>query len=164
MRRLGRICGTWSTDANNQSLSGNGDVIVTVVNGGAANDSLTVTSGTCTLHVGTINLGSTAYVTANQGFSGNGSNKSTVTWTASSRTLTITLGAGTASSPIASSTATYTPDAAITSSAGVAISGTASIGPAPLFSPPRGAQAKGSANGSSTRLASTAGSSAANAA
>ena len=63
-------------------------VIVTVTDGtGATNDSITVTSGTCTFHFGSINLGSNAYVSGGDAiFWGNGSNKSTITWTAATHT------------------------------------------------------------------------------
>src|SRR5581483_4087873 len=66
------FCSTWSGDGSNQSLTGNGDVTVTVTDGtGATNDSVTVTSGTCTFHFGSIALGSNAYVSGgNATFSG----------------------------------------------------------------------------------------------
>jgi type II secretory pathway component PulJ len=120
------FCSTWSNDANNQSLSSNGDVTVTVTDGtGATNDSLTVTSATCTFRFGSINLGSNAYLSGgNATFSGNGSNKSTIAWTAATNTLVITLGAKSGGTPatVASSTPIYTASGLITNSSGVAIS------------------------------------------
>ena len=101
------LCSTWSGDGSDQSLAANNDVTVSVNDGGVGNDTISVTSGTCTFNLGSINLGSTAYNTSGSAitFSGSGVNKSTITWTASTRTLTITLGAG-----------TTTPSTAVTSS------------------------------------------------
>jgi len=88
------ICSTWSGDTTNQTLSGSGDVTITVADGtGATNDSLTIASATCTFRFGSLNLGSNAYVSGgNATFGGSGNNKSTIQWTANTRTLTITLG------------------------------------------------------------------------
>ncbi len=121
------FCSTWSNDASNQALNSNGDVTVTVTDGiGATNDSLTVTSATCTFRFGSINLGSNAYLSGgNATFSGNGSNKSSIGWTAATNTLVITLGAKTgAGTPatVASSTPIYTASGLITNSSGVAVS------------------------------------------
>ena len=56
-----------------QSLSAANDVTVTLTDGGAANDTVTVTSATCTFHLGTLNLGATGYVTGgSRTFSGVG--------------------------------------------------------------------------------------------
>ena len=120
------FCSTWSNNANNQSLTGNGDVTVTVTDGtGATNDSLTVTSGTCTFHFGSINLGSNAYINGGSStFSGNGANKSTINWTAATHTLTITLGRQSNGGNIAtvnSSTPIYTASGSIVGSGGAAI-------------------------------------------
>ena len=84
------FCSTWSGDTTNQTLSGSSDVTITVTDGtGATNDSLTVTSATCTFRFGSINLGSNAYVSGgNATFGGSGNNKSTIQWTADTRTLT----------------------------------------------------------------------------
>jgi len=128
------FCSTWTSgDTNNQSLTVSGDVTVTLADGGAGNDTISVTSGTCTFNFGSINLGSTAYVTGGSlTFNGSGStNKSTITWTASSRTLVITLGAQSGSGTpgtVTASTATYTPSGSLTDSAGNAVSGTGSTG------------------------------------
>ena len=119
------FCSTWTTgDTNDQSLTGNADV--TLTDGGASNDTLTVSSGTCTFNFGSINLGSTAYITGgNATFSGGNSG---INWTASTHTLVIVLGAQSGSGTtgtVASSTAVYTPSSSITDSAGNAVTGTA---------------------------------------
>ncbi len=59
--RVSSMCAGWSGDFTDQSLTGLGDVTVTITNGGLANDTLTVTSASCTLHFGSINLGSAGY-------------------------------------------------------------------------------------------------------
>ena len=107
------LCSTWSNDANNQSLTANGDVVVTVTDGtGVTNDSLSVNSGTCTFNFGSVGLGSNAYLTGGAvTFSGNGANASKINWTAGSNTLTITLGSKHGSgtmATVASSAPTYT--------------------------------------------------------
>jgi len=117
------FCSTWSGDTSNQTISGNGVATVTLTDGGGSSDSISVsTSGGCAFNFGSISLGNTGYVTGgNATFSGSGNGKTTIAWTASTRTLTITLGtkagAGTTSA-VASSTATYTPSSSITDSAG----------------------------------------------
>lgn len=120
------FCSTWSNDANNQSLNSNGDVTVTVTDGtGATNDSLTVTSATCTFRFGSINLGSNAYLSGgNATFSGNGSNKSSISWTAATNTLVITLGGRSGGTPatVASSTPIYTASGLITNPLGSPVS------------------------------------------
>jgi type II secretory pathway component PulJ len=121
------LCSTWSGDASNQSLTGSSDVTVTVADGtGATNDSITVTSATCTFHFGSINLGSNAYVISGGAtFGGSGSNKSTVAWTAATHTLVITLGtkagAGTLAT-VATSTPIYAASGSIVDSVGTALS------------------------------------------
>jgi hypothetical protein len=130
--RVSTMCSTWSGDFSDQTLAALGDVTVTLTDGGVGNDTLTVTSASCTFHFGSINLGSTGYVTGNVTFSGSTTaDRSTIAWSASTRTLTITLGhsagvgvAGT----VASSAATYTPDAAIKSGFGTTITGTFNTG------------------------------------
>jgi hypothetical protein len=118
------FCSTWSADASDQSLIANSDVTVSVTDGtGATNDSLTVTSASCTFHFGSINLGSNAYVSAATTFGGTNANKSTITWTASTHTLTITLGvkiSGTVA-VVATSTPVYTASASLLDSAGAAL-------------------------------------------
>jgi hypothetical protein len=118
------FCSTWSGNTTDQSLVANNDVTVSVADGtGATNDTLTVTSATCTFRFGSINLGSNGYVSTAASFGGINSNTSTITWTASTRTLVITLGnkiSGTVAA-VTSSMPVYTPGA-ITDSAGAAIS------------------------------------------
>ena len=118
------ICSTWSGDTTNQNLNGNSDVTISVADGtGATNDSLTVTSATCTFRFGSLNLGSNAYVSGgNATFGGTGTNKSTIQWAFNTRTLTITLGGAVGHlGTVNSSTPVYTPGA-ITDSLGGAIS------------------------------------------
>ena len=66
--RVSTLCSTWSGDFSDQTLAALGDVTVTLTDGGLANDTLTVTSASCTFHFGTINLGSTGYVTGQRHF------------------------------------------------------------------------------------------------
>ncbi|MDJ0455857.1 Ig-like domain-containing protein [Arthrobacter sp. NQ7] len=90
-----KICSAWN-NTGTQTLNGNGDIIVNI----STANVLTVTSGTCTLNVGSVFLGSNAkYGSAGAlSFSGNGANASSVSWNGSN-TLTIKLGkVGTATS------------------------------------------------------------------
>ncbi len=126
--RVSTLCSTWSGDLTNQALNTVNDITVTLTDGGAGNDTITVTSATSTLHFGTINLGATGYVTGgDKTFSGNtDATKSTVAWNATTHALVITLGkaAGTGTiGTVAASNATYTPDAAIKNGFGTAITG-----------------------------------------
>jgi Concanavalin A-like lectin/glucanases superfamily/Putative Ig domain/Bacterial Ig-like domain len=117
------ICSAWS-GTGDQTLGGNG-VVVTITNNGG-NDLLTVTSGSCTLHIGSIATGND-YVSSTATFSGSGNNQSKVAWKASTRTLTIAIGrqtGGTLNSGLAAATVVYTPDAAIKDVAGNAITTT----------------------------------------
>lgn len=98
-----KICSAWN-NTGTQTLNGNGDITVNI----STANVLTVTSGTCTLNVGSITLGTNAkYGSAGAlSFSGNGANASSVTWNGSS-TLTIKLG----KAATGSSGTTTTPDA-----------------------------------------------------
>lgn len=127
------ICSTWS-GAGDQSINGNNQVTVTITNGaGVTNDVLTVTSSACTLNVGTIDLGSPNWVTANTTFSGSGGNKSTINYAGSANlltpnTLTITLG-GVATGAgnvvaVPASTIVYTPAAALRDALNATLPGT----------------------------------------
>jgi hypothetical protein len=111
------ICSTWS-GTGNQTLSGSG-VVVTITENGA-NDTLTVTSSGCTLHICSVATGAN-YVTTTSTFSGFFFG-SRVTWTESTRLLTIHLGAITSGSlnSVAqpATTVTYTPNSAIADVAG----------------------------------------------
>jgi hypothetical protein len=117
------LCSAWGTSGN-QSLGASDNVVATLTNV-ANNDTLTVTSSTCTFNLGSIGLGNGGYTTANATF-GSGAGASTITWTAATNTLTITLGATTSSTlaTVASSAAVYTPAAAITDPFGLPVQGT----------------------------------------
>jgi hypothetical protein len=115
---MSTLCSAW-TGTGSQSLN---DVTVTVTDGGSSNDTLTVSSPSCTFHLGTIDLGATGYATGgNLTFFGTGGNKSQINWTANTGTLTISLGAqigpGTAGN-VSSSVATLNPDSNVKDVAG----------------------------------------------
>lgn len=112
-----KFCANW-TNTGAQSLSGNGDVVVTLHDG--PNDTLTVASGTCTLNIGTVTLGGNYISSGTATFQGNGSNKSTVQWDPATSKLTIVLGAktGTVSTGVAAGFPSYTPGAGLTDLAG----------------------------------------------
>ena len=136
--RVSTMCSLWSGDFSDQLLASPGDVTVTLADGGAGNDTLTIASAACTFHFGSINLGSTGYATAGSvTFSGStAADASSVAWDASTRTLTATLGRrGGAGTPgtVESSTGIYTPDAVLRNGFGTLISGTCSTGALPLF-------------------------------
>jgi hypothetical protein len=135
--RVSTFCASWSGDSSDQSLTANGDVTVTLTDGEGSNDSLTVSSATCTFRFGAVDLGATGYVTGGaKTFSGSSASKSTVTWSAATRTLTIVLGGpggvGTVGT-VASSTAIYTPDSALKNAVGTAVTGTAATAAGPQF-------------------------------
>ncbi|HEX3432621.1 MAG TPA: hypothetical protein VHT25_01000 [Solirubrobacteraceae bacterium] len=113
------MCSAWTGNTTNHAMSGNNEVTVTVSDGaGATDDVLSVSSSACTFHLGTIDLGSNAYVSGGSAtFGGSGSNKSSLEYKASSHSLEIRLGskAGTGTIAKASpSAATLTPDASLT--------------------------------------------------
>ena len=106
---------------------------VTITNGGIGNDVLTVTSNACILNVGTIDLGSPNWVTANTSFSGSGGSKSTLGYAGSANaltpnTLTITLGAVSAGAGnivvVPALTVVYTPAAALRDALNASLPGT----------------------------------------
>jgi hypothetical protein len=109
------VCSAWS-GTGDQALGGSG-VVVTITDN-LVNDTLTVSAGACTLHVGTVATGGD-YVLSTSMFSGStAATESRVTWTAATRVLTIHLGSHTSGLlnsliPQAAGTVTYTPDAAI---------------------------------------------------
>jgi len=120
---VSKFCSTWSGDTTNQTLNALSDVTVSVSN--ATNDTLTVTSATCTFNFGSLNLGSGGYVTVAATFKGSTtSTRSTIAWNATSHTLVITLGAKTAGTVanVATSTPIYTASAVIADSAGALLS------------------------------------------
>ncbi len=118
------FCSTWGASGD-QSLAADNQVTVSL-NQVTAADTLTVSATGCTFNFGSINLGSTAYTTATATFLGAGANRSTITWTAATSTLTITLGAtaSAALGTVASSAVVYTPSTAVQSTSGVALGGT----------------------------------------
>jgi hypothetical protein len=120
------VCSTWSGNGSDQALVGDNDVSVLLTNGGAANDSLTFSAASCTLSVGTLNLGSTAYATANVTFRGTGAGASTVQWNATTRTLSITLGtaSGGGAATVANSAPVLTPSGILTNPDNVGVGGT----------------------------------------
>jgi hypothetical protein len=125
--RENSICVGWgANDAAAQTVNGNGQVTVTLTDG-AGGDTITASSSTCTLNLGSINLGSTAYISGGgTTFSrvSFGQTNSTITWTPGTNTLLITLGTkqgGGAVATVASSTPVYTASGAIVDSNGVGL-------------------------------------------
>jgi hypothetical protein len=110
------LCSTWSGDALDQSLTVNNQVTVRLNDGGAGNDTITVTTTGCTFNLGTIDLSSSAYTTSTVTFGGAGGNKSTIAWSASGKKLTVTLGreSGPGAATVATSTPTVTPSTSVT--------------------------------------------------
>jgi hypothetical protein len=123
--KVSTFCSTWSGDGSDQALNADNLVTVSISNGtGATNDALTVTTASgCTFNLGSINLGSNAYDTVAATFKGAGTSKSTIAWTASTKTLVITLGAKTAGTmaAVASSTPIYTASASLQDTSGVVL-------------------------------------------
>jgi hypothetical protein len=117
------MCSGWNGNTTDQLMTNNNEVTVTLSDGGAGDDTVSVSSTKCTLHLGTIDLGSGNYISGgNATFSGSGNgNRSSVKYTASSDTLSVELGtksgAGTVKTA-SSSAATLTPDASLTDSFG----------------------------------------------
>ncbi len=131
------LCSTWSGDSTNQSVTGDNIVSVTIANNAAAsgNDKLTVATSAAacggSFAFGSVDLGSTSFVTGDVVFNGSGTNKSTIAWDASAFKLTITLGAklsgpnpGRVNTNV---TATYTPDPGIRNPSWTPITGSASV-------------------------------------
>lgn len=119
------FCSAWSDNTNPSTLSADNDVTVTVSS--AAQSVLTVSSASCTLNLGSVNLGR-QYATAAETFFGAAANASKITWTPSTSTLVITLGAkqsGTASSAQAAAVPKVTGSSAATDLGGNAMSTTA---------------------------------------
>jgi hypothetical protein len=124
--KVSTLCSAWTSgDTNNQLITANGAVTVTLTD--STNDTITVTSTACTFNFGSINLGS-GYLTGTAAkFSGSFSSASTIAWTANTHTLVITLGAqssGSTPSTVASSTPIYTPSTSIRDTPGAAVSPT----------------------------------------
>jgi hypothetical protein len=124
------VCGAWSGNGVTQSLAANNDVVVTVNNGVGSNDTLTVTAASCpTFRFGMLDLGNPNWVMSTRTFFGSGGGKSSVSYTAATFTLTVTLGSGTSGTAgIAAQTVVYTPNASVTDMYGTAGSGSYSFG------------------------------------
>lgn len=109
------ICSAWSSNSTVQSLS---NLTLTVGDSGA-NDTLTASSSSCTLHVGTIVIGD--YV-ASGGATSATFTSSTISWNPTTKTLTLTLGTLATSNTIKTGVTAiapkYTPDAALADIAG----------------------------------------------
>jgi hypothetical protein len=126
------FCSTWTGGSG--SLTANNDVTVKITNSGA-NDSLTVTSASCSFNFGTVSLGGD-YVSGDATFSGTGSNASMVSLT-SSGVLTITLGtaspAGNIRTGVTAGTPVYTPANGLKDSSGTSLPTTAVSGTSSRF-------------------------------
>ncbi|XAS72103.1 hypothetical protein VUN82_24030 [Micrococcaceae bacterium Sec5.1] len=115
------ICSIWANNTTNvQTQAGNNadNVVVNVVNVSSTSSALTVTGAGCpTLRFGSVALGGN-YTDSALSFSGNGNNASSLSWNPAARTLTITLGGGTAGGNTVSTSPTpvpsYTPASGIT--------------------------------------------------
>jgi hypothetical protein len=101
-----------------------------VNNGVGSNDTLTVTAASCpTFRFGMLDLGNPNWVMSTRTFFGSGGSKSSVSYTAATFTLTVTLGSGTSGTAgIAAQTVVYTPNASVTDMYGTAGSGSYSFG------------------------------------
>jgi len=114
------LCSTWSGNNSNQSISG---AAVTIANGGAGNDVLTVAACSGAFKLGSVNLGHPDFVTANSAAT------ATIAWTASQQRLTLTFTTNPTNvqklkgSDVVNGL--YTPDPAITGASGRLITGTA---------------------------------------
>jgi hypothetical protein len=117
------FCSTWA-NGSTQTLGGNGVVDVLITDTGA-NDVLTVADvgaancgGAANFRFGSVNLAED-YVDENELFLGNNANQSTLVWSPTARTLTITLGSGNGSERnVPVSAPIYTPNAALRDLAG----------------------------------------------
>lgn len=104
------LCSTWTNGTSSRSVSGT----VSITDGGAGNDVLTVTTvpvGTCAsgFRFGSLDLGSPGYVTATRTY---GTSTIALTQTATATTLRITLGtaSGAGTTVSGGSVMVYTPD------------------------------------------------------
>jgi hypothetical protein len=127
--------------AGNFTFANDPNVLITVTDGGAANDTMTVSDSACAggLHVGTFDLGSTGWVTGGGsitfgGGPGNGANSSSFAFstTSGTSTMTITLakahpsGGAVAGTVTTGPTAVYTPSASLKYSDSVTVTGSLS--------------------------------------
>ncbi len=124
------VCATWSGTSG--SLGGNNAVTVTIANTGT-NDLLTVSTGTCTLNIGSIALGGD-YVTATRTFGGSGPNASAISLDGTGK-LIITLGkdSGTVAAGVPLGTPVYTPAATIADQSGNTVATTPFTGAVSRF-------------------------------
>ena len=92
----------------------------------AGTDTITMTSSLCTLNVGTVSPGLHRLHRSHPTFGGAGANKSTLTWNAAAKTLTVVLGtpSGAVSVAVPTSIATYTPSVALKNAGGLSMGGT----------------------------------------
>jgi hypothetical protein len=115
------LCAAWTGDSTDRSRS---DGVVTVVDGGTGNDSLTFAASGCpTLRLGTVALGSTGYVSG-----GNASFAATVSYAVATRTVLVTFGVKSGAGSIGvvggSPSATFIPAALLTATTGATATGT----------------------------------------
>ncbi|MBT2532260.1 hypothetical protein J7E83_09000 [Arthrobacter sp. ISL-48] len=116
-----KFCGTWNnTGTAIQALNANGDTVAVTLTNNGTNDTLTVSSGTCTLNIGTVNLGGNYIASGTATFQGTGSNKSSVQWDPTTLKLTIVLGTktGTVATSVATGFPGYTPSSGLSDIAG----------------------------------------------
>ncbi|MEY2477919.1 MAG: hypothetical protein QOG87_3234 [Actinomycetota bacterium] len=115
--RASTFCSAWTSNSTIQSVS---NATVTVTNS-AGNDTLGITTASCTFNFGSIVVGD--YVSANVTFT-----SSTVTWDPTAKTLRITLGTTTATTTIRTNVTPaaprYTPVTGLTDLAGNAMAAT----------------------------------------
>jgi hypothetical protein len=116
--KVSSLCGAWSNDAANQSLTADNDVVVTITDNGTS-DILTVSAASCpTFNLGSINLGANYVASTSTFFGGGTGNRSSISWTPGTRVLLVSLGAQatgtlTAGAQVAA-TSQYTPSTSIT--------------------------------------------------
>lgn len=120
---LSTFCSSWTSNSSDYTIDGNNKVNVEVNNNDAAggDDELLVTTGggVCSFNFGSIDLGSANYVISDTDFKGSGADQSTIQWTASTKTLTITLGApDKTTGTVTTSAPEYTVDADLRTSTG----------------------------------------------
>jgi hypothetical protein len=132
------LCSTWTaTNTADRAIAGNNnEAQFTIANNSSASSTdvfrvSAINSGVCdsTFRFGSVDLGSNAYVTADQVINGGNSNASRneIRWVFSSRTLTFEIGSGGTSNAVGGTpTATYTPTSGMTDLADNPASNTAS--------------------------------------
>ena len=121
--KVSTLCSTWAGDGNDQSLTAANDVTVRVTENGS-NDTLSVTSASCTFNFESIDLAGN-YVNNTVSFGGSGSNASSITWKASTHVLTVILGGGSGANSdynaVTSSQPVYTASPSTTNPTGQAV-------------------------------------------